>query len=58
MTAIVGGELREGADVVTGSAGADAQRASASPATSPLLPFGGRRGGAAGARSGAAGGGR
>jgi len=57
MTAITGGELTEGAEVVTGTADAT-QRAAATPATSPLLPFNGRRGGAGGSRAGAAGGGR
>ena len=58
MTAIIGGDLVEGAEVVT-SSGDATQRASAAPATSPLLPFGGRRGGGGGGtRSGAGGGGR
>jgi len=58
MTAITGGDLTEGAEVVT-SSGDATQRASAAPTTSPLLPFGGRRGGGAGgARTGAGGGGR
>jgi HlyD family secretion protein len=56
MTAITGGALVEGADVVTGMAGAT-PRASATAATSPLLPLNGRRGAGAGAR-GAAGAGR
>ena len=55
MTAITGGDLAEGADVVT-SAGDTKQNASAAPATSPLLPFGGRRSGGGGRRG--AGGGR
>jgi len=55
MTAITGGDLAEGAEVVT-SSGDAAQRASASPTTSPLLPFGGRRGAGAGGRPGAGGG--
>ena len=53
MTAITGGDLTEGAEVVT-SVGTAAQSASASRATSPLLPFGARGGG----RRAGAGGGR
>jgi HlyD family secretion protein len=47
MTAITGGDLTEGAEVVT-SAGTTTQSAAAAPATSPLLPFGGRRSGGGG----------
>jgi HlyD family secretion protein len=58
MTAITSGDLTEGAEVVTSTADAT-QGASSAASTSPLLPFNGRRGGAAGgARAGAAGGGR
>jgi HlyD family secretion protein len=52
-TAITGGDLREGADVVTGTADAG-QRASSPSTTSPLLPFGNRRG-AGGGRPGSGG---
>jgi HlyD family secretion protein len=57
MTAVVGGELKEGDQVVTGVSAAGA--AAAQTNTSPLIPFG-RRGGAAnrGAGAGAAGGAR
>jgi HlyD family secretion protein len=54
MTAITGGDLTEGAEVVT-SAGDTKQSVSAAPTTSPLLPFGGRRSGGGG-RPGAGGG--
>jgi HlyD family secretion protein len=54
MTAIVGGGLTEGSEVVTGTAGATQQAATAT--TSPLLPA--RRGGPGGTRAGAGGGGR
>jgi HlyD family secretion protein len=54
MTAIVGGGLTEGSEVVTGTAGATQQTATAT--TSPLLPA--RRGGPGGTRAGAGGGGR
>jgi HlyD family secretion protein len=54
MTAVIGGDLTEGAEVVT-SAGDTKQSAAAAPATSPLLPFGGRRSGSGG-RPGAGGG--
>jgi HlyD family secretion protein len=47
MTAILEGELKEGDQVVTGMAAQGTTTAQAS--TSPLLPFGGRRGGAGGA---------
>jgi HlyD family secretion protein len=46
MTAVVEGDLKEGDQVVTGMAAAGTTTAQAS--TSPLLPFGGRRGGGAG----------
>jgi HlyD family secretion protein len=46
MTAITGGDLAEGAVVVTGT-GDTTPRAAASTTTSPLLPFGGRGGGRA-----------
>jgi HlyD family secretion protein len=55
-TAITGGDLTEGAQVVTGMAAAPAT--GAAPATSPLLPFGGRRPGTTnntGGRQGGAG---
>jgi HlyD family secretion protein len=52
MIAVTGGDLAEGAEVVTGLADAT-QRADAGTTTSPLLPFGGRRGAAGqGARGG------
>jgi len=54
MTAVTGGDLVEGAEVVTSTADAT-QRASSSPTTSPLLPA--RRGGG-GFRQGGGGGGR
>jgi HlyD family secretion protein len=56
MTAVTSGDLTEGAEVVTSTADAT-QRASASPTTSPLIPFSGRRG-AGGSRQGGGGGGR
>jgi len=49
-TAIIGGDLAENTEVVTGVA----QAATASQATSPLLPFNGRRGGGAGGNAGRA----
>jgi HlyD family secretion protein len=49
MTAITGGDLKEGDQVVTGMAAQGTTTAQAS--TSPLLPFGARRG-AAGATGG------
>jgi len=55
MTAITDGDLAEGAMVVTGT-GDTTPRAPASTTTSPLLPFGGRRGG--GRAPGGAGGAR
>jgi len=57
MTAVTGGDLTEGAEVVTATADAT-QRASGST-TSPLLPAFGRRGGGGGgnaSRTGAGGG--
>jgi hypothetical protein len=56
MTAITGGDVVEGAEVVTSTADAT-QHASSSPTTSPLIPFNGRRG-AGGFRQGGGGGGR
>ena len=47
MTAVVEGDLKEGDQVVTGMVEPGAATAQAS--TSPLLPFGGRRAGGAGA---------
>ena len=47
-TAIVAGNLAENAQVVTGTR----QAAAAPQATSPLLPFTGRRGGGAGGNAG------
>jgi HlyD family secretion protein len=52
MIAITGGDLAEGAEVVTRAADTT-QSAAASPASSPLLPFGGRRPGRAGGAGGA-----
>jgi len=46
MTAVVEGDLKEGDQVVTGIA--EQGTATAQASTSPLLPFGGRRAGAAG----------
>ena len=54
MTAVVEGDLNEGDQVVTGMAMQGTTTAQAS--TSPLLPFGGRRGGVAGANGARAGG--
>jgi HlyD family secretion protein len=53
MTAITGGDLREGADVVTGTA--DGGQRASSTSTSPLLPFGNRRGAGGGGRTGSGG---
>jgi HlyD family secretion protein len=53
-TAITGGELADGTPVVTGMAAA--ATASGAPATSPLLPFGGRRPGSTNNGSGRQGG--
>jgi HlyD family secretion protein len=50
MTAVVEGDLKEGDQVVTGMAAQGTTTAQAS--SSPLLPFGARRGGAAGATGG------
>jgi hypothetical protein len=47
MTAVVEGDLKEGDQVVTGIA--EQGTATAQGSTSPLLPFGGRRAGGAGA---------
>ena len=54
MTAVTGGDLTEGTEVVTSTAD-PTQRASSAPTTSPLLPA--RRGGG-GFRQGGGGGGR
>jgi HlyD family secretion protein len=53
MTAVTGGDLVEGAEVVTSTADVT-QRASSAPTTSPLLPA--RRGGGGGFRQGGGGG--